>query len=117
MAATLIATLCGWSFPGYGQSARVVTAAEVSVLVMYPRQVAPASVISNDDARLSAQVDARVVQVLVDVGDVVTAGAELVRLDETDFKLDEKGDRAGILALQAQLRLARAQLGRARKLA
>lgn len=94
-----------------------VSTTELGLAIIYPQITAPASVASDNDTKISAQIEARILQIGVRVGDFVKKDSELMRLDQTDYELDETVIKARLKALKAQLRLASAQLGRARKLA
>lgn len=95
-------------------SVRTQTMAEVAI---YPESAAPAVVVSLNDAPISAQVDALVVDVPVRVGDTVKAGAMLVKLACRDFELEQSRLKAERQAIQARLELAQWQLKQAETLA
>ncbi|MCK9396377.1 MAG: efflux RND transporter periplasmic adaptor subunit [Methylobacter sp.] len=86
-------------------------------LAIYPESAAPAVVVSLNDAPISAQVDALVVDVPVRVGDTVKAGAMLVKLACRDFELEQSRLKAERQAIQARLELAQWQLKQAETLA
>lgn len=73
---------------------------------------APAQVINEQQARVSAQLSGRVEQVMVQVGEQVSAGQALVRLECADQTLALAQVAAQIKALQSELMLADAQLRR-----
>jgi RND family efflux transporter MFP subunit len=95
-------------------SVRTQTMAELAI---YPESAAPAVVVSLNDAPISAQVDALVVDVPVRVGDTVKAGAMLVKLACRDFELEQSRLKAERQAIQARLELAQWQLKQAETLA
>lgn len=85
-------------------------------LAVYPQRRAPATVVSDNNSRLNAEVAGRIREVRVRVGDNVQAGAVLVVLDDADLLLALRREQAALDALQADLDLARYQLERARTL-
>ena len=85
-------------------------------LAVYPQRRAPASVLSDNDSRISAEVSARIIEIPVRVGEVVKKGALLARLDRTDFELALAREEAALQALRARLELADYQLSRAQTL-
>jgi len=93
-----------------------VTAQPLAELAVYPQRRAPASVISDNDSRISAEVSARIIEIPVRVGELVKKGAVLARLERTDFELAQAREEAALRALQARLELADYQLSRARAL-
>ena len=93
-----------------------VTARPASELLFHPERSAPAEVVPLNDARLSAEINARVLEIPVRVGDRVTAGELLVRLDCRDYASRAEAQQATQRALSSRLRLARTQLKRGRNL-
>ncbi len=93
-----------------------ITAQPLTELAVYPQLRAPASVLSDNDSRISAEVSARIIEIPVRVGEVVEKGALLARLDGTDFELALAREEAALQALRARLELADYQLSRARTL-
>lgn len=85
-------------------------------LAIYPPLSAPATVVSDNHSRLSAEVQARIVDIPVQVGDRVEKGALLVRLDGRDFEVIQKQEAAALAAVEARLGLADYELQRARAL-
>ncbi|MBY4677520.1 efflux RND transporter periplasmic adaptor subunit [Marinobacterium arenosum] len=101
--------------------AGVVQAASVRVAPLYSlvspvEYSAPARVVADDHSILSAQISGLVEQVMVRVGDQVESGQPLVLLECSDYRLALNQAESSRLSLQAQIRLARAQLARAEKL-
>ncbi|GAB4352861.1 MAG: efflux RND transporter periplasmic adaptor subunit [Gammaproteobacteria bacterium] len=94
-----------------------VSVKPLSELALYPRLEAPASVVSLNQSRLSAEIRAAVLEIPVKVGDPVARGDLLVRLDCRDYELNLRQARAALEAAQAQRRLAEYRLQRARALA
>jgi len=87
-----------------------------SELAIYPELSAPATVVSENHSHLSAEIQARILDIPVRVGDSVTKGALLVQLDKRDFKLALKQEVAALAAVKARLDLAEYELKRARAL-
>jgi len=85
-------------------------------LLFYPEYSAPAEVVPLNDARLSAEISARIEQIAVRVGDRVDAGDALVTLDCRDYRSRAEAQQATRIALETRLRLARTQVRRARDL-
>ncbi|MDT8383890.1 MAG: efflux RND transporter periplasmic adaptor subunit [Gammaproteobacteria bacterium] len=85
-------------------------------LAIYPPLSAPATVVSDNHSRLSAELQARIVDIPVQVGDRVEKGALLVRLDGRDFELIQQQEAAALAAVEARLGLADYELQRARAL-
>jgi RND family efflux transporter MFP subunit len=72
---------------------------------------------SLDQAILSAEVAARVVEIPVHVGETVDTGALLIRLDDTEYRLGRQAAQARFELAEAGLELARLRAERARRLA
>jgi len=87
-----------------------------SALAIYPLRSAPATVVSDNHSRISAEVSARILDIPVRVGDNVKQGAVLVRLEQQDFELTLAREKAALTALKAKLDLAEYELKRARSL-
>ena len=92
---------------------RVQTFAELAI---FPELSAPATVVSDNHSRISAEISARILEIPVRVGDRVPKGALLARLDQEDFKLALKREEAALAAVEAKLELAKYELKRARAL-
>lgn len=97
-------------------SAVQVTVRPAAELLFHPERSAPAEVVPLNDARLSAEINARVLEIPVRVGDRVAAGDLLVRLDCRDYASRVAAQQATQRALSSRLRLARTQLKRGRNL-
>ena len=85
-------------------------------LAIYPEQSAPATVVSDNHSRISAEIQARILDIPVRVGESVAKGALLVQLDPRDFELAVKRETAALAAVTARLDLAEYELNRARSL-
>ncbi len=92
---------------------RVNTLASIAV---YPERTAPATVVSNSEAEISAEVAARVVAFDPRVGDIVAAGAVIASLDCRDYTIALRAARAALDVVAARLELAERRLVRAREL-
>jgi RND family efflux transporter MFP subunit len=113
-ALTLAAALAAW--PAFGVEPASVRTAPMAEVAIYPQRSAPATVVSLNDARISAQLDARVVEIPVKVGDTVEAGTVLARLDCADFETMHARRTAGLEAIDARLMLAKRRVERTGKL-
>lgn len=98
------------------QPPAVVTKAFKEV-ARHPGREAPASAVSLNESRLSAEVSATVKEVAFDVGQVAPKGAVLIRLDARDHELALAKAQAALDSSRARARLAEQQLNRARELA
>lgn len=74
------------------------------------------TVISRNDARIGAETDGRVTWV-ADVGEKVTAGHAIARVDDTDLKLELQDNQARLDSLIAQKRFQQNNLDRLNRLA
>ena len=86
-------------------------------LAVYPEQRVNARVEALDQARVAAEIGARIERIEVRVGDIVGTGDVLLRLDDTDYRIAADRARAHVDLLAARLSLAEAQLEQARALA
>lgn len=87
-----------------------------SELAVYPELSAPATVVSDNHSRISAEIQARILDIPARVGDSVAKGALLAELDQHDFELALKRQTAALAAVKAKLDLAEYELKRARAL-
>jgi len=104
------------ALPVLATEAIPVAVQPLAELAVYPQFRAPASVLSDNDSRISAELSARIIEIPVRVGEVVKKGAILARLERTDFELALAREEAALQALQARIELADYQLSRARSL-
>lgn len=74
------------------------------------------TVISRNDARIGAETDGRVTWV-ADVGERVSAGNPIARVDDTDLELELEDNRARLASLKAQRRFQQNNLDRLNRLA
>lgn len=94
----------------------VVGVVRFAELGFHPEREAPATVLGKNEARLAAEVSARIVAIPVDSGDAVKAGQVLVRLDAKDAELALARAEAGLAQSVARLAQAEGQTARARSL-
>ncbi|NNL99690.1 MAG: efflux RND transporter periplasmic adaptor subunit [Gammaproteobacteria bacterium] len=102
--------------PGLAADPAQVKTAAVGEVAIFPERSAPATVVSLNEARIASQLAARVTELPVKVGDVVDAGATLVRLECDDYTLRAGERGAQLNALDARLALAQRRVERTREL-
>lgn len=100
-----------------GAQAAEWTTRPLGELAVFPEFRAPVVVIARDEARLAAEVSARVVAMPVREGQAVRQGAELVRLDDAGFRIEAQRAQAQVDLVTSRIRLAQAQLEQSRALA
>lgn len=115
--ALVAATLTLLVFPAFAEEALSVSARPLAELAIYPEQRVPADVLSLNNSRISAEINARIVDLPVLVGQTVEQGALLARLDSADYALALQREQSNADALAARIDLARYQLERAKSLA
>jgi RND family efflux transporter MFP subunit len=93
-----------------------VHAQSFAQLAIFPAQSAPAMVVSDNHSHLSAEVQARIMDIPVRVGDSIKKGDLLAHLDPQDFELALQREKAALAGLKARLVLAEYELNRARSL-
>lgn len=98
-------------------TARDWSARPLGEIALYPEFRAPAAVVAGEEARIAAEVGARIVAMPARTGAAVARGAELVRLDEAAFRIELDRARAQVALIDSRIGLARAQLDQARALA
>lgn len=94
-----------------------VTTRTLDDLGFQPIRSAPATTVSLNDTRVSAEIHGVLQEVVVRVGEVVRADALLARLDCEEHSLDLQQVRATTQAARADAEFAQFQLGRAQELA
>lgn len=82
-------------------------------LAIHAQHSAPATVVSDNQSRLSAELQAKIKAMPVRVGETVAKGTLLVQLDPTDFELAVASEKAALAAVSAKLDLAKYELNRA----
>lgn len=93
-----------------------VVVAQAEIRDIAPTLEVPGTVISRFDARLAAEV-AGTITSIIDVGTHVAQGDALVRMDETDTRLQLDEARAAVASAEAQLRYLRSEAERLTQLA
>jgi RND family efflux transporter MFP subunit len=94
-----------------------VTARPFAEIAVHPLREAPATAVSLNESRISAEVSAVVKEVAFDVGQVAPKGAVLIRLETRDYELAVARAEAALESSRARAKLAEQQLARARELA
>ena len=116
-ALVLLSAVIIFSSPGHAvEAAKPVRATALSSLAIFPQLSAPAQVLSLNDSLIASPLSATVEQILVRVGDVVEAEAELLRLECGDQRNALQQSMAGRDALKARQSFADFQYTRARSL-
>lgn len=93
------------------------TTRPLAELAVFPELRAPATVLAREEARIAAEVGARVVAMPVREGQAVGKGGELVRLDQATYRLEVERAQAQVALIDNRIRLAEAQLAQSRALA
>jgi len=100
---SMVLIMLGWSQTASGQGGpALVKVAVASMQDIAPIALVPGTVVSRHDARLSAEVEGRLIEV-ADVGALVKKGELLARIEDTSLRLQKA-------ELNAQLRRAEASL-------
>ena len=94
-----------------------VTLETLSEVAIFPVRTAPATAISLNDTRISAEISGIVRQLPVKVGDRVDAGEAIARLDCEDYLFAQEQAQAALDAATAQQEFAAYQFERAQRLA
>jgi RND family efflux transporter MFP subunit len=108
--------MLGLAVSASAQTLKPVSVSPLSEIASYPQRSAPATVISLNQPQISAEISARLESFPALVGDRVTQGDVLARLDcrELEFGLDSA--RAQVASTEARLALANSRLNRAQTL-
>ncbi|MDH3316483.1 MAG: efflux RND transporter periplasmic adaptor subunit [Gammaproteobacteria bacterium] len=85
-------------------------------LAIYPERSAPAQSLPANESKLSAEVSARILALPYDVGQTVSKGDVVARIDKRDFELAVAKAKASMAAVQARIAQAESQLERAKAL-
>ena len=85
-------------------------------LLIKPQISAPATVVGLNDSRISAELNARIIDIEVRAGDTVVQDQILVQLDCSDYQWQLQELQARLETTQARLNFARAQVERAKPL-
>ncbi|MEJ1337199.1 MAG: efflux RND transporter periplasmic adaptor subunit [Candidatus Sedimenticola sp. (ex Thyasira tokunagai)] len=98
------------------EPAVLITTASVGEMLFYPEQSAPATTLSLNNSRISAETVGRIRELPVRVGDQIEKGALLAALTCTDNRLRLRQAEAAVTNARAQLTLADRQIKRTRSL-
>lgn len=98
------------------QAAPAYTVRTLDQLAVYPQLRAVARVVPENESRLAAEVTARIRSIPARVGESVTQGQVLVRLDSAQYALALEQAQAQVELLQNRYRLAQLQFEQARSL-
>ncbi len=93
-----------------------VTVKSFKQLAIYPVVHVPASVVSLNNSKLSAEVSAIITDIVVDVGQTVNRGSVLLILDSSYYQLEYDRSNAALQSIKAKRDLANYQLQRAKSL-
>jgi RND family efflux transporter MFP subunit len=102
--------------PVINQDTKAVTVAPLEGLYIYPLRDAPARAISLNDARVSAEIDAVIKSLEVNVGDNVASAELIALLNCEEYEVSRQQTRAELDAASAKLQLAKSQYDNAEKL-
>lgn len=94
-----------------------VTVASLESLLFYPTRIAPASIVTINDSKISAEVSAVIERIPVEVGQVVEPDTPMVELRQSDIVLAIREAETTMKSLNAQNQQANEQLQRVRSLA
>lgn len=89
----------------------------LSELAVYPEHRALAQAVATNEARLAAEVGGRIEALSPRVGEAVTKGQEVARIDAASYRIALEQARAQAELVENRIRLAEAQLAQARALA
>jgi RND family efflux transporter MFP subunit len=99
----LVLLACGGSSWAQGGGPALVRVAVASMQDIAPITLVPGTVVSRNDARLSAEVPGRLTRV-ADVGTVVTLGESLAQIEDTSLRLQQTELKAQVNREEARLR-------------
>jgi RND family efflux transporter MFP subunit len=104
--------------PAWSQDDRpaLVRVAVASMQDIAPLTLVPGTVVSRNDARLSAEVEGRLISV-ADVGTVVAAGETVAKIEDTTLRLQQAELQALVTRAEARLRFLENEAKRIDKLA
>jgi len=104
------------SAPESDVSATPVRTVTLETVMIRTERSAPARVFSLNQAKIAAEISARIVSIDVEAGDSISTGKSLATLDCSDFDRARAETNARLDAGQSRLRLAEQQLERTRRL-
>ncbi len=107
-----------WAYTAtvHADAPTTVSVEELAELALYPTYSTPAEVVSLNDSRLSAQIQAVIKDIPVKVGQLVVRDAVLVELDCRDYQLALRQAEAGLKAAKSRTLFSRQQQKRAESL-
>lgn len=108
--------ILGLALSASAQTAKPVSVASLSDIASYPQRSAPATVISLNQPQISAEINARMQSFPALVGDRVSQGDLLARLDCSELELGLDSATAQVASAEARLELARSRLNRTQSL-
>lgn len=93
-----------------------VTTARLAEITFYPTYTAPATTVSLNESRISAEISAKISHIPVRVGDTVNQGDLLTKLDcqENNYRVTRA--EAGLKSIEARVNLANRQIKRSKSL-
>lgn len=103
--------------PAAVSPAPTFSASPLAKVATHPERTAPAGVVSANEAKISAELAARIIALPAEVGEVVVAGAVVARLDGRDAAIELSRAEAALAGAAARLAQADAQHKRAQELA
>ncbi len=112
----LVVTLLPIASSAQPPNGKPVTVQPLGELIFFPRQEAPATAVSLNDTRLSAEVAGRIDHIPVQVGDNVSQDDVVAELDCDDHEIGLAQAEAEYKAAAARDKFARSQLKNAKKL-
>jgi RND family efflux transporter MFP subunit len=113
---TLLLTLILFEFSPGAAAASDYTVKTLEQVATYPQSRAVAQVVPENESRIAAEVNARIQQIPVQVGQPVRKGEVLVRLDRTQYQLGLEQAGSQVELLQNRFKLAQLQFEQARSL-
>ncbi|WP_428608596.1 efflux RND transporter periplasmic adaptor subunit [Sedimenticola sp.] len=118
-----LARLCGvtllalFTLPSAAEERPIqVTTAQLGEIILFQDYSAPATTLSLNESRISAETTGRIVNIPVQIGDQVEQSALLTELDCHDNELQLQKAEAGLTRIEARLTLARRQIERTQSL-
>lgn len=106
----------GLTTAALAQTAKPVSVSPLSAVASYPQRSAPATVISLNQPQISAEISARLQSFPALVGDRVSQGDILARLDCRELEHSLDSAKAQVANTEARLTLAKSRLNRAQTL-
>ncbi|MCW8902868.1 efflux RND transporter periplasmic adaptor subunit [Sedimenticola sp.] len=109
--------LCLITLPGIAEERPIqVTTAQLGEVAVYQEYSAPATTLSLNESRISAETTGVILRIPVQVGDRVERDALLTALDCRDNQLKLRKAEAGLAGIEARVTLAKRQIKRTQSL-